>query len=69
MSQRGQTDRGALADLNFAVCDRGFLLRAGSFGEFSRVFAFDRIEDLAEWMVEQYHDAHRPSEEQKACDE
>lgn len=54
-------DRGAFADLNFMKCARGFLLSAsrgpGLMGE---MFAFDRIEDVGAWLVEQYSNPPEP---------
>lgn len=49
-------DRGALSQLNFSRCERGFILTDGGqgMGFLHRIWAFDRIEDLAGWLVEQY---------------
>lgn len=50
-------DRGAFRKLSFDKCARGYTLTGGY--DIHRdivgpVFAFDRIEDLAAWLVEQY---------------
>lgn len=49
-------DRGAFNQLSFVRCERGFILTdSGSeMGYLRRVWAFDRVEDLAGWLVEQY---------------
>lgn len=50
-------DRGAFDRLRFARCVRGFTLTVDSFEDRYIVpptFAFDRIEDLAAWLVGQY---------------
>lgn len=48
-------DRGAFAQLTFNRCVRGFTLVAHSLDRDARyTLAFDRIEDLAAWLVEQY---------------
>ena len=62
-------DRGAFKNLIFQRCDRGFLLRADFHTDTTNaLFAFDRVEDVAAWLVEQYRDApeegpSRPTEE------
>ena len=49
-------DRGAFNEITFMRCARGFMLRtcAPQSGMVAQMFAFDRIEDLAAWLVEQY---------------
>jgi len=51
-----ETDRGAHSELTFMRCARGFVVRSGSHysGEIGVVYAFDHIEDVAAWFVEQY---------------
>lgn len=44
-------------NLSFQVCERGFILRdTGREYEIGtgRIFAFEQIEDVAAWLVEQY---------------
>lgn len=57
-------DRGAFSALEFRKCSRGFTLFAtpgqGMIGD---VYAFDRIEDVAGWLVEQYGEP-RPTPEE-----
>jgi hypothetical protein len=53
----GGFDRGAFNALSFCRCVRGFTLtvnEAASNYLVPPTFAFDRIEDLAAWLVEQY---------------
>jgi hypothetical protein len=48
-------DRGAFDELKFNRCARGFVLRAtDDYGRRHTTFAFDRVEDVAKWLVEQY---------------
>lgn len=53
-------DRGALDSLTFRRCAKGFVLQGMSNWEEAKqngmvtTYAFDRIEDLAAWLVEQY---------------
>jgi hypothetical protein len=50
-------DRGAFSQLTFTRCVRGFTLTVYDMERDSRAaFAFDRVEDLAAWLVEQYCD-------------
>lgn len=46
------------AMLTFEQCARGFVLRegGGEHGRFPVIYAFDRIDDLADWLVEKYAD-------------
>jgi hypothetical protein len=53
-------DRGALERLTFQRCIRGFTLSAYDIQRDDRtLYAFDRIEDLAAWLVEEYAPASR----------
>lgn len=57
-------DRGAFRTLTFEHCVRGFTLGAYQLErDARRTFAFDRIEDLAAWLVDQYSD--QPTERQE----
>jgi hypothetical protein len=48
-------DRGAFDILSFKRCARGFTLDAREMHrDWHATFAFDHIEDLAAWLVEQY---------------
>ncbi len=50
-------DRGAHRELTFMRCERGFLLRVVDLQRIGgEIFAFDRIEDVGAWLVEQYRD-------------
>lgn len=56
-------DRGAYDSMTFNRCARGFTLSAT--GGYDRVssgphFAFDKVEDVAKWLVEQYGPAPKP---------
>ena len=60
-------DRGAFRSLTFERCARGFTIGAYSINNDSRAtFAFDHIEDLAAWLVEQY--ANPPVPEEKGAE-
>lgn len=62
MKDNTEHDRGAFSELRFQRCERGFILMAQRHvGELGSMFAFDRIEDLAAWLVGQYR------EDPKAC--
>lgn len=57
-------DYGSFTTLNFVKCARGFVLVSGQdygrSGQPHATFAFDRIEDVAQWLVEEYgHDSAR----------
>lgn len=52
-----EPDRGAFSDISFTRCTRGFILRSGNYGEMGHVWAFDNIEDVGAWFVEQYSPA------------
>lgn len=48
-------DRGAFGQLTFTRAARGFTLHVSDYGrQGGALFAFDRIEDVAAWLVEQY---------------
>lgn len=48
-------DRGAFDRLRFERCARGFVLFADAGpGLIGEMFAFDRVEDVGAWLVEQY---------------
>jgi hypothetical protein len=51
-------DRGAHQEVSFMRCARGFLLTTGNraSGMMGALYAFDRIEDVAAWFVEQYRE-------------
>ena len=51
MAESNQPDRGAHRYLNFHKADRGFTLYTGAS---NHTYAFDRIEDLAAWLVAEY---------------
>jgi hypothetical protein len=54
-------DREAFRSLLFERCARGFTLAAHNINSDTRVtFAFEHIEDLAAWLVEQYGDLPEP---------
>lgn len=42
-------------DLSFTACERGFIFRSGrEYEGIGKVYAFDRVEDAAAWLVEQF---------------
>ena len=49
-------DRGAYNEITFMRCERGFVIRTSGMerGYTGAVYAFDRAEDAAAWIVEQY---------------
>jgi hypothetical protein len=54
-------DRGAFRELTFRKCERGFVLsRYDASNDAKVMFAFDHIQDLADWLVEQYRDPPGP---------
>lgn len=61
----GGHDRGAFDTVQVQRCQRGFLISTGGgMGLMGYLYAFDRIEDAAAWLVEQY--ANFPEPEEKA---
>jgi hypothetical protein len=57
-----QVDRGAHFSVTFTRCARGFILRSGSEydGSIGVIYAFDRIEDVGAWFIEQYGNPAEP---------
>jgi hypothetical protein len=54
-------DRGSYSTLTFARCSRGFTLNAQTdYNRSQHTFAFDKIEDVAAWLVEQYGPPPKP---------
>lgn len=56
MNYDRQADRGVHGEVNFIRCARGFLITTGGphSGMLGTLYAFDHIEDVAAWFVEQY---------------
>jgi hypothetical protein len=54
----GAADRGTYATLRFCLCARGYTLdvpNTDGYGRYPPVtFAFDKIEDVAAWLVAEY---------------
>ena len=61
-------DRGSQSELQFRRCERGFMLVAGAGGgDYGTFFAFDKIEDLAAWLVDQYGHPTEPDDSPTQC--
>lgn len=51
-------DRGSFDEISLQRCERGFLIQCRPMhsGYKTPLYAFDRIEDAAKWLVEQYRE-------------